>query len=230
MAEIQRLIPDGGQCFCLLEVENPAQKMCAGVVVEDQLFESNDKAARIACFADFAKGFHPHMYIDIRNTVSDKDANLFVFGGNSVFRESAQLFIEFFTGANAGELDPDVFVRFESGQKNEIPRQVNDLDGLAHVQDADLATLADSRGLEDELTGLRDGHEEAAHVGMRDGDRAPGEDLLFEDRNDAAIGTEHIAEADGDKLSTAILEPEKQELCEPLCGAHYVSRAHCLIG
>ena len=39
----------------------------------------------------------------------------------------------------------------EAGEQDQVAGEVDDLDGLAHVEDEDLAALAHGGGLEDEL-------------------------------------------------------------------------------
>ena len=80
-------------------------------------------------------------------------------------------------------------------------REVEDADGFAHVQDEDFAAVAQGAGLEDELGGFGNGHEIAAHFGVGDGDGAAGGDLLLEDGDDAAVGAQDVAKADGDEIS-----------------------------
>ena len=91
-------------------------------------------------------------------------------------------------------------------EQDQVAGQVDDLDRLAHVEHEDLTAAAHGGGLQDELDGFGDGHEVAAHLGMGDGDRTAGGDLLLEDGDDAAVGAEHVAEADGDELGAAVLE------------------------
>ena len=54
----------------------------------------------------------------------------------------------------------------EAGQADEVFGQVDDVDGLAHVQDEDFAASSHGGGLHDQLAGFGDGHEVALHFGV----------------------------------------------------------------
>jgi|688.fasta_scaffold492866_2 hypothetical protein len=58
--------------------------------------------------------------------------------------------------------------------------QVDDFDGLAHVQHKHIAALPHGTGLNHQLRSLGDGHEVAVDFGMRRGDGATVFDLLAE--------------------------------------------------
>lgn len=127
------------------------------------------------------------------------DADLGVGGWAGLFVVAGQLFVEFFTGADAGEFDGDVEVGAQATAEDHLAGEVEDADGLAHVKDEDFASEADGAGEHDELGGFGDSHEEALHVGVGDGDWAAGVDLLLEDGDDGAGGGEDVAEADGEE-------------------------------
>ena len=57
--------------------------------------------------------------------------------------------------------------------------------------------LAIAGGVHDELHGLGNKHEEAAHVGVGDGDGPAGLDLLQEPRYDTPVAAQYIAKAHG---------------------------------
>jgi hypothetical protein len=141
--------------------------------------------------------------------------------------------VQLLAGADADELDRDVALRLPAREPDHVVREVHDLHRLAHVEHEDVAALADRPGLDDELYGLRDGHEVALHVRVRDRDRpAPG-DLAPEERDDAARGAEHVAEADGDEARA--VRPARrggldQPLAEGLRLAEHVLRSHRLVG
>src|SRR5204863_7445752 len=88
-----------------------------------------------------------------------------------------QLLVDLLAGKRARELDRDVALGLEPGELDHVPREVEDAHRLAHVQDEDLAAAADRARLDDERDGLRDGHEEARHLGVPDGDRSAALDL-----------------------------------------------------
>ena len=78
--------------------------------------------------------------------------------------------------------------------------EIHYLDGLAHIEDEYLSTVADGACLEDELAGFGDEHEVAYDIGVGDGDGAASLDLLTEERDNGAVGAQYIAEAGGDEL------------------------------
>lgn len=115
-------------------------------------------------------------------------------------------FVELLAGAQAGIFDPDVDVRAQTGQADEVPGEGVDLHGTAHVKDEDLAAMGVGAGGHDQADGFFDGHEEAYDVGVGHGHGASGLDLAFEDRDHGAVRAEHIAEADGDKFCMNVPE------------------------
>ena len=115
-------------------------------------------------------------------------------GGQGLLVVGQQFLEEFFARAQAGEGDGDVGFGV-ARQAHHGAGQVDDADGLAHVQDEGLAAASHEAGLQHELGGLGDGHEVAGDVGVGDGDGAAVGDLLAELGNDAAAGAQHVAEA-----------------------------------
>ena len=97
------------------------------------------------------------------------DADLGVRRGLHVLALDPQLLEELLARTQAGEDDLDVLAGPEAAERDQLLGQVHDLDRLAHVEDEDLAALAHGGGLEDQLAGLRDGHEVALH--LRDASR-----------------------------------------------------------
>ena len=81
------------------------------------------------------------------------------------------------------------------GELGETSGDVGDADRLAHVEDEDLARAADAAGLDEQLDGLVDRHEEPRDVGIGDRDRATGRDLGLERVEHRAPAAEHVAEA-----------------------------------
>ena len=113
------------------------------------------------------------------------DADLFVERRLRRLRLAEDLLVELLTVAEAGVLDCHVL---GAAQLDHAPCKVDDADGLAHVEDEDLAALALRAGLKDKLAGLWDQHEVPYDVGISDGHRAAGLDLAVENRNHGAIG------------------------------------------
>ena len=134
------------------------------------------------------------------------DVNLRIFRLLEAFLGHELLFVELLAGAKAGVFDLDVHIRFETGEADEVARKRVDLDGAAHVEDEDLAATGVGAREEDEADGLGDGHEVADDVRVRDRDGTALLDLLFEDRDDAAVGAEDVAEADGHELGADVAE------------------------
>ena len=173
--------------------------MRARTVVEHDLLQRHDQTADITRLAGRSQATEPRLDIAFRHAVAYEDADLLMGSGGCVLKKRAQFFVELLAGAHTGELDPDILIWPQARQQNQVSGQIDDLDRVTHIQDADLAARSDGGGLQDELASLGDGHEEAAHIGMGDGDRSARGDLLLEDGDDAAVGAEDVAEAHGDK-------------------------------
>ena len=145
-----------------------------------------------------AGGFQPALDGDVpagaRRVDGAGDAQLGVRGGQGLLVVGQQFLEEFLARAQAGEGDGDVGFGV-ARQAHHGAGQVDDADGLAHVQDEGLAAASHEAGLQHELGGLGDGHEVAGDVGVGDGDGAAVGDLLAELGNDAAAGAQHVAEA-----------------------------------
>src|SRR5262249_40863698 len=123
------------------------------------------------------------------------DANLFVRSRAGLLVVAGEFLVEFLTRADARDLDLDVFVELQAALADHLLPQIEDLDRPTHAQHKDPPSLPDGAGLHDQLGGFGDGHEIAFHVRMSDRDRPAGFDLLAEDGDDAAGGTQDIAEA-----------------------------------
>ncbi len=109
----------------------------------------------------------------------------------------AQHLVELLPGPHADDLDGDVDPDLVAGQPDHPLGQVEDADGLAHLQHEDLAApVGQHRRLEHQLHRLLDAHEEPGHPGVGDRDRAAAGDLAGERGDHAAPAAEHVAEAD----------------------------------
>ena len=93
----------------------------------------------------------------------------------------------------------------ETGKLDELSRQVQNFDRLAHIQGEDFAPTAQGGALQHQADSFRDGHEIAHHIRMSHGDRPTGGNLFAENRNDAAGGPEHVAEPDRHKAGSTRL-------------------------
>ena len=104
---------------------------------------------------------------------------------------------------------------------------------LAHVEHEDLAAAADRARLDDQRDRLRDRHEEAGHLRVRDRHRAAALDLAAEDRDHAARRAEHVAEAHGDEARRDVVARAVRlddPLAERLRLAHHRLRVDGLVG
>ena len=145
------------------------------------------------------------------------------------------LFIELFALAQACVLDLHVL---GSGETDEALCKVGDAHRLAHVEGEYLAAVALHAGLEHQLTGLGDEHEEADDVGMGHCDRTTVLDLLLEDGDNTAVAAEHVTETGGDELGLALhlavflglVEALDVDLADTLTAAHHVRGVHSLVG
>ncbi len=120
-----------------------------------------------------------------------------VVGGLRALVGHDQLFVELLAGAKADVLDSDIGFGLETGQADHILGEIRYLDGLAHVEDEDLAAVGHGAGLDHEPGRFGDRHEVAGHIRVRDGDGSSLLNLVLEEGDHAAVGAEDIAEADG---------------------------------
>src|SRR5450755_4561885 len=203
--------------------------MHARAVIEYDLFQRDDQPANITRFTNLVKTIEPGYHVAFRQAVAHKDADLLMAGWHRVLKHGAQFFVELFAGTHTAEFDLDILIRPEPGQQDQVSGQVDDLHRLTHVQDANLAALADDSGLQHQLAGLRDGHEEAPHLGMRHGYRTACRYLSLEDRDDAAVGAEDISEAHGHVLGATVLKGLQQEFGYAFGRAHDAGGPHGLV-
>ena len=112
----------------------------------------------------------------------------------------ADLCKELLARAHPDEFDLDVLVRLKPAQLDHLPRQVHDLDRLAHVEHENLAADPLGGALQHQHRSLRDGHEITGDLRVRHFDGAPVGDLLLEEGDDAAGGAEDVAKADRHEL------------------------------
>src|SRR2546422_62147 len=98
-----------------------------------------------------------------------------------------ELLIHLLARSEAGVDDLDVLIRDTSRPEDHVAGHVRAPDLFAHVQDEHITTLAHHAGLQDQLDGLRNGHEEPFDLGMGHGHGPSPTDLLGEDRHHAAV-------------------------------------------
>ena len=117
--------------------------------------------------------------------------------------------------------------------------QVGNAHGLTHVEDENLAAMALRASLQYQLAGFRNQHEVANDIGVCHRYRSSVLDLLLEQGNDAAVRSQHIAEACRDKLRRVLrlavrLDGTVQALhvdfADALRAAHDVRGVHRLVG
>ena len=160
------------------------------------------------------------------------DENLFLARRGVGFLVTQKLLVELFARTQAGV---DNFHRGLQGigiQLNHPLRQFADFDGLAHVQHKQLAAAGNRRGLQHKARRLRDGHEVADDVRVRQRNRAARANLPLEQRHDAAVRPQHIAEADSGELRRAalLLHGFDDDFRHALRGAHDVGGIDRLVG
>ena len=102
--------------------------------------------------------------------------------------------VELLARRRPDHLDRDLAPGLLAGEADHVLRQVHDPHGLPHVEDVDLPALGDRTGLDDELHGLGDRHEEPGHLRVGHRHRAAPGDLAPEDRDHGARRAEDVAE------------------------------------
>nr|AAN05164.1 RB143 [Ruegeria sp. PR1b] len=165
-------------------------------------------------------------------------------GGGQLTRER-QLLFQLFPWAQANDLDRDIALGVAlvahriASTLDHLTGQVEDRDGLAHIQHENLAAARLGPGLKHQLHRLADGHEVAFDAGVGDGDRAATADLFLKQRNDRSRGAQHIAKTHHGEdriahraiaqLATARGQILHDEFRHALGGAHHIGRPHRLV-
>ena len=157
-------------------------------------------------------------------------------GGRGVVSDQ-QFFIEFFAGAQTGDGDFDVAVRVgavahaQAGELDHAPGQVNNAHRLTHVEYKHIAALRHSPGLQHQLRCLRDSHEIAGDIGVRDGEWTTRCQLASKQGHHTTAGTEHVAKTNHPKAGIRLSGQGLQyQLRHAFAGTHDVGRAYCLVG
>ena len=123
-------------------------------------------------------------------------------GGAFAVAADEKLLDQFLSRAKPDLLDGDfalgvVVVRDRQTRKlDHQPRQIEDPNGLPHVEQQHLAVVGESAGLDDQLRGFGNGHEVTSRLAVSDRHWTADGDLLAEAGNDGAARAEHVAEAD----------------------------------
>src|SRR6185312_8379400 len=172
---------------------SPRQNVRAGSVIRDRFLQSEHHTGGIPGFATFAEGGKAGFDVWLANGGRGEHADFFMQRRDGTLFEVAKLFVKLFARARARELNSDVFIRTQSGENNQIARQIHDAHRVAHIEHEHLTAAPHRRSLQDELACLWNRHEETLHFRMRYRYRAAREDLLFELRHHAAVAAEHVA-------------------------------------
>ena len=104
----------------------------------------------------------------------------FVLRIGKAFLIHEDFFVKFFTRSQTGKFYLDIFIRNVAGHTDHVFGKVEDLHGLTHVEDENLATFGISASLKNEANCFRNGHEEADDVRVRDCNGTARFDLSFE--------------------------------------------------
>ena len=132
-----------------------------------------------------------------------------------------------------GEFDLDI--GFAIARKaDQLPREVDDLHRLAHVENKNLPRGAHQRGLQHELRRLGDGHEVALDVRVGDSHRSAARDLFAKTGDHAAGAAEHVAKTHDDELgggprAALGLHRLAYKLSEAFGRAHHVRWVYSLV-
>src|ERR1041384_2724913 len=103
---------------------------------------------------------------------------------------------EFFTGPQSGEFNPNVLVGREPRKPDQLSRQVNNFDRLAHVEGEYFTTGTERGALQHQSYRFRDRHEIPRNLRMGYGDGPARGNLFIEDRDHAAGGSQHVPKPD----------------------------------
>src|SRR5579872_5897410 len=157
----------------------------------------------------------------VRDSLLLRDKEPRVARGRETFAQRKNLFEELLSGTDASLHDPDIAVGRQTRQRDERLRQVQDVDGLTHVEHQYLAVASNGHGLQYERHRFGNGHEVALHVTVRDRDWPAVLDLLLENRNYAAAAFQYVAKAHGDELRACLVHKRlRDDLRQPFSDTH----------
>ena len=139
--------------------------------------------------------------------------------------------VQLLTRAHTSELDLDVSADLEAGQANQVGGDVHHFDLFAHVENEHLSTASESPSLKYQLNRFGNGHEVAAHFGVRHRHRPAGADLTEEGRHDAAAAAKNVSESHRDEIAVVLRRRVLHELLgDSLRRSHHARRPHRLVG
>ena len=145
-----------------------------------------------------------------------------------------ELLAQLLAASQADELDVNVLVGDEPGEPDQLLREVQDPHLPSHFENGDAARRFGERGgRQHQLHRLGNGHEVALDFGMGDGEGPARRELLVEEREDAAVGAQHVAEAHDAEVGAGV--PERGQLQDdalrhPFGGAENAGRVDRLVG
>src|SRR5512139_1163907 len=84
------------------------------------------------------------------------------------FQVGQEFFVQFLTWAQSGEFYSNVFFRHQSRKPDHKVREVNNSNGISHVEHENLTSLSHKSGFQHQLTSLGDGHEITGDFRMGD--------------------------------------------------------------
>ncbi len=139
-----------------------------------------------------------------------------------------QLLVQLLPVPQPGEHDLDVG---PPAHLDHLLGHVEDPHRLAHVEHHRLPVPAHRGGLDHQLAGLGDHHEEAGHVGVGDRHGAAVGDLVGERRQHRAARAQHVAEPHRHELARRLARHAGgQPLSDPLGVAQHAGRVGGLVG
>ena len=161
-----------------------------------------------------------------------------VVSGNGVLFVTQHLFVQLLAGAQAGKLNFYILTRNITCEFNHLLGQVHNHNGLTHLKDENLISIAHSCGLHHQPASLRNGHKEAVNLGVGYGYRTTLLNLLAEVWNNATVATQHIAKSGGYELGPTLLsvlcdshtETLTINLCQSLGATHHIGGIDSLVG
>ncbi len=123
-----------------------------------------------------------------------------------------------------------IFGSEEGSANSPSPVSINDLHLLAHLQHKQRCAVAERPRVQHQLHGLRNQHEEPAHLWVCHGHGPAVRDLGQKRRNDAAVAGLHVAEPHGGKARGGRpAEAFDDHLRHTLGRAHHAGRVHGLV-
>src|SRR5262249_2979489 len=148
-----------------------------------------------------------------------------------------QLFVQLFAAPQPDIFDVDIAFRivrvahFETGEADHGAGKIVNLHRRPHAGPTTSPAAGHGARLDHQLGRLQDGHEVANDLGVGDGDRAAGLNLIAEPLDYRARRIEHVAEAHHGEDGGAARRRQRlqDQLGEPLARAHDVGRAHRLV-